>query len=674
MKQISIMRILLAVFFASLLPFGISAGVGNLLPTPKCITMPDKASPVVFRSATVSAAECTDAYRQWLDKAGISKGNGIKITGEITGSITGAPEGNDEAYSLTVAPGSVSVKALTPQGLLWGLQTLRQLAETDNAGGISLPEVTIVDWPSFRWRGLLMDTGRSYIGMDELKREIDALADFKMNVFHFHFTENQAWRLESKVFPQLNDSANMLRQPGLFYTHKDLRELADYATARGVLFVPEVDMPGHSQAFEKTFGVSMQTPEGKQIIKKLVDEVCEILPDVPYIHIGTDEVQFTDPTFVPEMVAYVRSKGKKAITWHPGWNYNPGEIDMAQMWSYRGKQTPGIPAIDSRFHYLNHFDTYADIVALYRSNIYGKKTGDEGLAGVEIAVWNDRYVDSDRDNVAQNNLYPTLLATAERSWCGGGEEYFDILGTNLNESDSADFAQFADFERRLLHHKATTLADCPIAYVAQTPVKWRITDAFPNEGNLSAVFPPESEGMKESYTYSDSTFNTGTINGAGIYLRHVWGTLIPGFYKDPKPNHTAYAFTRVYSPVDQTVGLQAETQNYSRSEPDVTPPEGKWDFRESRITVNGEDINPPVWTNRHSERSNEISLGNENLAVRQPIPVKLHKGWNDVMIKLPIGKFSTPETRLAKWMFTFVFTTPDGREAAPGLIYSADIP
>ncbi len=130
----------------------------------------------------------------------------------------------------------------------------------------------------------------------------------------------------------------------------------------------------------------------------------------------------------------------------------------------------------------------------------------------------------------------------------------------------------------------------------------------------------------------------------------------------------------MYSPVDQTVGLQAETQNYSRSEPDVTPPEGKWDFRESRITVNGEDINPPVWTNRHSERSNEISLGNENLAVRQPIPVKLHKGWNDVMIKLPIGKFSTPETRLAKWMFTFVFTTPDGREAAPGLIYSADIP
>lgn len=125
MKQINIMRILLAVFFASLLPFGISAGVENLLPTPKCITTPDKASPVVFQSATVSAAECTDAYRQWLDKAGISKGNGIKVTGKITSSIPGAPEGNDEAYSLTVAPGSVSVKALTPQGLLWGLQTLR---------------------------------------------------------------------------------------------------------------------------------------------------------------------------------------------------------------------------------------------------------------------------------------------------------------------------------------------------------------------------------------------------------------------------------------------------------------------------------------------------------------------------------------------------------------------
>lgn len=93
-----------------------------------------------------------------------------------------------------------------------------------------------------------------------------------------------------------------------------------------------------------------------KILKLLIEEVCETF-DTPYLHIGTDEVEFTNSRFVPEMVAFVRSKGKKAISWNPGWHYQPGEIDMTHLWSYRGKAQPGIPAIDSRFHYLNHFDT-----------------------------------------------------------------------------------------------------------------------------------------------------------------------------------------------------------------------------------------------------------------------------------------------------------------------------
>lgn len=656
-----------------LLPLLVSAGTENLLPTPKQIT--SNGGEVKVTNLSFEETNPLKPYVIWLTESGITNDPSSRYTMTVreVGSVPGAPEGNDEAYSLEVTPDAIKIEAISERGMLHALQTLRQIADTDKEGAIVLREVSIVDWPSFPWRGLLMDTGRSYISVDELKNEIDALAKFKMNVFHFHFTENQAWRLESKVYPQLNDSVNMERQPGKYYTQEEARMLADYARERGVLFLPEVDMPGHSMAFEKTFGVSMQTPEGKKIIKRLVDEICEVFPDEPYLHIGTDEVQFTDSTFVPEMVEYVRSKGKKAITWHPGWTYKPGEIDMAQLWSYRGKATPGIPAVDSRFHYLNHFDTYADLVALFRSNVYGHKEATPDIVGAEIAVWNDRYVSEDDDNVAQNNLYPSILAIADRTWRGGGEEYFDRLGTNLNEADSADFAEFKDFERRLLHHKATTLSESPIAYVAQTPVKWRITEAFPNGGDLTRVFPPESEGMKSAYLYEDSVYTSSTTNGAGVYLRHVWGTLIPGFYTNPQPDHTAYAFTRVYSPVDQTVGLQAETQNYSRSEPDVTPPEGKWDFRESRILVNGREIEPPVWTNRHTERSNEISLGNENMAVRPPLKVKLNKGWNDVMLKLPIGKFSTPETRLAKWMFTFVFTTPDGSEAAPGLIYSTEV-
>lgn len=646
----------------------------NVIPRPQSAEFSD--AEVSFSKANLSipSQQSEKRYTAWLNDSGVEVVNagGMPISATLTDSIAGAPL-NDEAYSLDVTPEGISIEAISPKGISHALQTLRQLAEKDNDGQMTLPVCSITDWAAFPWRGFLMDVGRSYISKEELKREMDAMELFKLNVFHFHFTENQAWRVKSNAYPQLTDSSVVERQPGMVYTLDDVRELADYAAERGILFLPEIDMPGHSAAFKRAFSTDMQSPRGKEILKELVGEFCDSFPDLPYLHIGTDEVTFTDSAFVPEMVEFVRSKGKKVISWNPGWRYAPGEIDMMQLWSYRGKAQSGIPAIDSRFHYINHFDTYADLVALYRSSIYGQTEGTPDIVGGEIALWNDRYVANERDNMAINSVYPAIVTFAERSWLGGGTEYFDSLGTNLGDPASADFAEFEDFERRLLHHKATSLADVPIAYVKQTPVEWRITEAFPNGGDLTAVFPPETDGMRDTYIYNDSTFTTSTARGAGIYLRHVWGKTIPTFYANPQPDHTAYAFTRVYSPVDQTVGLQAETQNYSRSEPDVAPPAGKWDFRESRIYINGEEIAPPTWTATHTERSNELSLGNENIPAREPLQVKLHKGWNDVMIKLPVGAFSTPETRLVKWMFTFVFTTPDGRDAAPGLIYSAEV-
>ena len=166
----------------------------------------------------------------------------------------------------------------------------------------------------------MQDVGRSYISVEELKREIEILSRFKINVFHWHLTENQAWRLESKIFPMLNDSINTVRMPGKYYTLEEARELVDFCKQHQVMLIPEIDMPGHSAAFIRTFRHDMQSPEGMKILKLLIDEVCETF-DVPYLHIGTDEVAFTNPDFVPEMVSYVRSKGKKVISWNPGWHY-----------------------------------------------------------------------------------------------------------------------------------------------------------------------------------------------------------------------------------------------------------------------------------------------------------------------------------------------------------------
>lgn len=580
--------------------------------------------------------------------------NGKKSSGELTveekyvSQIEGA-KFQEEAYHLLITKKGILLEATTPKGMYWGRQTLEQLKTTKNKK-IYLPQCEITDWPAFRIRGFMHDVGRSFIPVEELKREISLLSRYKINVFHWHLTENQAWRLECKKYPQLNAPENMEREKGKYYTLEEARQLVEFCKQHQVLLIPEIDMPGHSAAFERTFKTDMQSEKGTQILKDIIDEVCATF-DVPYLHIGTDEVQFTNPDFVPMMVRYIRDKGKKVISYNPGWNYKPGEIDMVQLWSYRGKAQKGIPAIDCRYHYANHFDTYADLVAMFNSRIYNQPEGSDDLAGSIVAFWNDRYIDNTPQLLAENNFYPYMLTLAERAWRGGGNCYFDGKGTLLWEDEPEQLAAFKEFEDRLLWQKNTWLKEVPFPYVRQTQSEWQITDAFPNGGDLNKVFPPE-EKEDSVYQYEGNTYHSRKIIGNGIYLRHVWGTLVPGFYANPQENHTAYATRWIYSPKERKTQLMLEFQNYSRSESDLAPRQGTWDYKCSRAWLNGKEIMPPVWENRNTERSNEITLKNENYMSRPAIDITLKKGWNKLMLKLPVGKFSSKETRLVKWMFT----------------------
>ncbi|HBT86222.1 MAG TPA: beta-N-acetylhexosaminidase [Porphyromonadaceae bacterium] len=586
-------------------------------------------------------------------------------------SIPEAAINQEEAYRLIVTTDSVVIEATGDKGIYWAKQTLNQLVLQAKESDQSIPMVEITDWPAFRVRGFMHDVGRSFISVGELKKQIALLSQYKINVFHWHLTENQGWRLESRRFPQLNDSSSFTRLHDKYYTIEDAHEIAEWARKHNMMLIPEIDMPGHSEAFVRAMGVDMQSLEGTKILKELMEEICtDVFPDVEYIHIGTDEVQFTNPDFVPEMVKHIRGFDKKVISWNPGWNYETGEIDATQLWSYRGKAQPGIPAIDSRFHYINHFDPFGDIVALYNSRIYNQVQGSDDIAGSILAIWNDRYLPTEKDIMLQNYFYPNMLAFAERTWRGGGSEYFDKNGVILptDENDPV-FIEFADFEQRLLWHKKYNFANEPFPYVKQTDVKWLITDQFPNEGDLEMSFPPEEE-ISDSYTYKGQNYGVKPATGAGIYLRHVWGDIVPAFYDNPQENHTAYAYTWVWSPKTQKFGLWVSTQDYSRSEADLAAPQGKWDYRGSRIWINDEELPAPEWDNIHTEKTNEISLKNENFTAREPISVELNKGWNKVLIKLPVGKFSTPEVRLQKWMFTFVFVTADGKDAMSGLIYN----
>lgn len=678
------------VVLALCLPVTALAKSDHLLPRPQKISIDEKAKPFKLgRMVSITDSKGVKALRCFFEGQDCKVDNKAKAT--VTVTYTDAIEGtydhnvagyDNEAYTLEISADAIKITAVSETGVIRAAQTLAQLAQ-GYKGKPKLEALTITDWPAFKVRGYMHDVGRSFISIETLKKHVDLLARFKVNTFHWHMTENQAWRFEVKAYPQLTSSGSMTRYPGLFYTQEQCKELQDYAKERGVIVIPEIDMPGHSEAFTRAMGFDMQTDRGVAVLKEIIEEVVKVFPDAPYIHIGADEKSITYPDFLKIMTDKVHSLGKMVAVWNPirgvAISTSTG-ADMTQMWSTGGKVINGMPNIDCRYNYTNHFDVFADLVGIYKSNIYYEQQGTPNVAGTISAYWNDRKTLTEEDIIKQNNFYANVIASAERAWIGGGKRYIDNCnnggtngggGTTLPNSGE-EYEEFADWERRFLFHKEQTLKGEPIAYVKQANVHWRITEPFPNNGDKDAVFAPETEGPKESYTVDGKTINTSIATGAGIYLRHTWGNnIIKTHYGATNySNCTSYAWTYVYSPKKQTVGAQIEFQNYGRSEKDKAPDAGKWDRKGSRIWVNDNEILPPAWDNTGVAIDNEVDLRNENFTARKPIGIELQKGWNKVFIKLPY--VAADGVRLNKWMFTFVLTDLNGNNAVEGLIYSPD--
>ncbi len=564
------------------------------------------------------------------------------VTDEELGTFDYTLDGFDnEGYKLVVTSDGITITAASDMGVIRARQTLTQLVADD--GTIECCEIT--DFPAFKIRGYMHDIGRSYISYDELKKEVDFLARFKINVFHWHLTDNQGFRFESKKYPQLNASSSFTRDAGMYYTQEQCTELEAYARERGIIVIPEIDMPGHSTCFTTAMGFTMSSTEGRAVLKDLLDELSEAFPLAPYIHMGADEAG-TTAEFVNEMSEYIKNTlNRKVVVWNKisGVNITTSNlpyVDMTWMWATAGTKVSGMANVDCRYNYVNHFDVFADVVGIYKSNVYYEQYGSEEVTGAITAIWNDRKSPDDNAIISQNNLYANALATGERAWIGGGNQYIETGGVTLPNSGD-EYDEFADWERRFLYYKDKWLSDEPIPYVKQTNVRWLVTDS--------------------------ASFSTQTT-GAGIYLRHTWGTTVPALVSNPQLGTTAHALTYVYSPVEQIVGAQIEFQNYGRSETDTAPDLGNWDRKGSKVYVNDEEIEPPVWTNAGKSIGNEVELGNENFPMRDPIQVTLHEGWNKVYLYLPY--VSASGIRLNKWMYTFVFTDLEGKNAVDGLIYS----
>ncbi len=211
----------------------------------------------------------------------------------------------DESYVLTVAPDGVALKAPTDLGILRGLETLLQLMDADE-NGYFFPAAEIKDKPRFTWRGLLIDAGRHFHPVDVIKRNLDGMAAVKLNVLHWHLTEDQGFRVESKVLPKLQE----LGSDGQYYTQAQIKDVIAYAADRGIRVMPEFDIPGHSTSWlvaypefasapgpytvERHFGVfgpafNPADPKVYPFFDKFFKEMAGLFPD-PYIHIGGDEV------------------------------------------------------------------------------------------------------------------------------------------------------------------------------------------------------------------------------------------------------------------------------------------------------------------------------------------------------------------------------------------------
>jgi hexosaminidase len=232
----------------------------------------------------------------------------------------------DESYSLKVTDESAEIDAATDVGAMHGLETLIQLIQPGGEGYI-LPAITIRDTPRFRWRGLMIDCGRHFEPVAVIKRTLDGMATVKLNVFHWHLTEDQGFRMQSKLFPKLTVAGS----DGLFYTQDDAREVVAYARERGIRVVPEFEMPGHSTAWlvaypglnsgtqpegiRREFGVSNYAidptrEETYTFVDKFLGEMTTIFPDA-YIHIGGDESPAPDWKKNPRIIAFMKQHGLK---------------------------------------------------------------------------------------------------------------------------------------------------------------------------------------------------------------------------------------------------------------------------------------------------------------------------------------------------------------------------
>ena len=365
--------------------------------------------------------------------------------------------GEDESYTLEVTSSGALLNAPTTLGVMRGLQTFLQLVEI-TPQGFAVPAVVIQDKPRFAWRGLMIDVSRHFMPVEVIKRNLDGMAAVKLNVFHWHLSDNQGFRIESKRFPKLQEMGSA----GLYYTQDQVRDVIAYAHDRGIRVVPEFDMPGHSTAWFVGYPDLASGPGPYQIDQKwgvfdpamdptrestykfldqFIGEMTKLFPD-QFFHIGGDEVNGTQWGASPKIQEFMRAHGlknnadlqayfntrlqkivaKRGKTME-GWDeiLRPDLPKSIVIQSWRGQQSLA-DAARQGYRGLLSFGYYLDLMGTAVSHYAVDPFADgaaslsdddkQKILGGEACMWAE-YVSP--ENV-DSRIWPRTAAIAERLW------------------------------------------------------------------------------------------------------------------------------------------------------------------------------------------------------------------------------------------------------------------
>ncbi len=455
-----------------------------------------QAQSVTIKNGSFSLADLRtmQAPAEWTENAQtfaglLQKSAGISLTvSDIDAplSLVKNDQLTDEAYTLDIESGRITLQAKDAQGISHALATLHQLILT--AKDNKLPVLSIQDKPRFGYRGLMLDCSRHFWTVDELKETLSQMAFFKLNTLQMHLTDNNAWRLAMDKYPELTEKGTFYPDfpdlSGKYYTTDDLKELVRYAQSLGIEIIPEVDLPGHStallaampqlsckggtfEAYPEELPINQRkrgnenmlcigNPESIRFAQEVVDALIQIFPS-PYIHLGGDEVPtaiwekcpkcqalykkegMKEPGeiqdyFTRKMSEYIRSKGKTMVGWDEiNDRHAATPEDMLTVWRDDGLKAQkaalerGIPVVMCPQHgcYLDWGYAGNSTRKVYEWDPITDQVSPEQASlvkGGQGALWTERVATQDR---VEWMLYPRLAALSEVFWCEPSSRNWD---------------------------------------------------------------------------------------------------------------------------------------------------------------------------------------------------------------------------------------------------------